>query len=197
MKKMMSVLVVLAIVCGVSSSALSESRVAVVRNGETFKVIYKNSETANVKVTISDAEGVKVFSEELVSIKGFIRPYNFAEMPKGDYTICVTDLDGKKTEKVCFEEERFTKEREAKHTWLAHISKLPNQNKKVMVAIPQQKENNFSIQIFDKDDQLIYTEDQKLETAYAKVFNFKGLDESATIHLVNHVTGETKYFKAE
>src|SRR2546422_234873 len=125
MQKMMSVIVVLALVCGVSSSALSESRVAVIRNGEVFKVIYKSNDLVDVKVTISNALGEKVFSEELISVHGFIRPYNFAELPKGDYMICVSDVDGKKTEKICFDE-RATK---TKTEWSAHITKVGNDNK--------------------------------------------------------------------
>ncbi|HTH56058.1 MAG TPA: hypothetical protein VL728_08420 [Cyclobacteriaceae bacterium] len=193
MKKMMLVIVVLALVCGVSSSALSESRVAVIRNGETFKVIYKNTDLADVKVTISNSNGEKVFSEELISVHGFIRPYNFAELPKGDYMICITDVDGKKTEKICFDEQAVKNKKE----WTAHIGKLTDDQKKVIVAVPQQKVNNFSVHVYDKYDQLVYTEDPALEKEYARVFDLKRLEGGATVHLVNHATGETKYYKAE
>lgn len=193
MKKMMSIIMVLAIVCGVSSSALSESRVAVVRNGEIFKVIYKSNDLADVKVTISNALGEKVFSEELISIHGFIRPYNFAELPKGDYTICVTDVDGKKTEKICFDEHGATGTKK----WTGHISKVGNDHRKVMVAVPQQKANNFSVHVYDKDDQLVYTEDQQLDGEYARVFNLKELEPGATVHLIDHSTGEIKSVTTE
>lgn len=193
MKKMMSVIVVLALVCGVSSSALSESRVAVIRNGEIFKVIYRNKELASVQVTISDAGGENVFAEELISTHGFIRPYNFAQLPKGNYVISITDVDGKKTEKICFDEQ----EPKRKIRWTAHISKLGNNDRKVMVAVPQQNTNDFSVHIYDKDDQLVYSEDQKLEKEYARVFNLKALAGTATVHLVNHATGETKSFRAD
>lgn len=183
---MMSVLVVLAMVCGVSSSALSESRVAVIRNGEVFKVIYKCSDLTNVKVTISNDKGEKVFSEELISAHGFIRPYNFATMPKGDYTVCVTDADGKKTEKICFDEAA------TKGKWLAHVGTLGNDHRKVLVAVPAQGASDFSMNVYDKDDQLVYTEDCKLEKEYACVLNLKALQKGATIRLTNNVTGETK-----
>jgi len=192
MKKMMSVIVVLALVCGVSSSALSESRVAVIRSGEVFKVIYKNNDLANVKVMISDAHGEKVFSEELISVHGFIRPYNFEDLPLGDYTICIIDVDGKKTEKICFDERTTA----VKKTWTAHIGKVHNEHKKVLVAVPPQNTNNFSVNIYDRDDQLVYKEDQP-GTGYARVFNLQGLDSGATVHLVNHATGETKSYKSE
>lgn len=193
MKKMMSIIMVLAVVCGVSSSALSESRVAVIRHGEVFKVIYKGSDLADVKVTISNAQGEKVFSEELISVHGFIRPYNFAELPKGDYMICITDVDGKKSEKICFDEQAPKNKTE----WSAHIGKVGNDHNKVMVAVPKQHAKDFSVHVYDRNDQLIYTENQKLEGEYARVFNLKNLERGATVHLINHVTGETKSYLAE
>ena len=193
MKKMMSVIMVLAIVCGVSSSALSESRVAVIRNGEIFKVIYKSNDLADVKVTISNALGEKVFSEELISVHGFIRPYNFAELPKGDYMICVTDVDGKKTEKICFDEQGAVGGKK----WAGHIGRVEGDHRKVMVAVPKQKTNDFSVHVYDKDDQLVYTEDQKLDNEYARVFNLKELEPGATVHLIDHATGEIKSVTTE
>ncbi|MBI1769509.1 MAG: hypothetical protein HY015_02870 [Bacteroidetes bacterium] len=185
MRKTMLILLMLAMVCGVSV-ARSESKVAVIRNKEVFKVIYKSEEPSSVKVTIADESGLEVFSEELISVHGFIRPYNFSELPKGDYIICVADGSGKNYKRVCFGSE----------PWPAHISKLASDVKKVVVAIPQ-GQNDFSVQILDRDDQLIYNEDQRLETGYAKVFNLKNLEQGATILLVNHLTGEMKAFKAE
>lgn len=167
---MMSVFVMLAIVCGVSSSALGESKVAVLRNGEIVRVIYKNTEPTGVQVTISDATGAKVFSEDLVSVNGFIRPYNFSEMPKGDYTICVTDVDGKKTEKVCFSDLESAK---PASRWTGHISKLSDGDKKVLVAIPENAAHDFSVQVYDSNDQLLYAEDQKLDHDYCSHIQLK------------------------
>ena len=192
MKKMMSVIVVLALVCGVSSSALSESRVAVIRSGEVFKVIYKNNDLANVKVTISDARGEKVFSEELISVHGFIRPYNFEDLPLGDYMVCITDVEGEKTEKICFDERSLNKK-----TWSARVNKVGNDDKRVMVVVPRQNANDFSVNIYDSDDQLVYSEDQKLDKEYGRVFNLNRLENGATVHLTNNATGETKSYKAE
>jgi hypothetical protein len=187
MKKMMLVLLMLVTVsCGVSL-AFSGGRVAVVRNGEIFKVIYKSNDISKVKVTISDSEGGKIFSEELISTNGFIRPYNFSELPKGDYTVCVIDKVGEKTEKVCFRNE----------PWAAHIAAVKGDRKKVIVAVPRRSAKDFSILIFDKNEELVYNETPQAEQEYAKVFNLKSLEDGATLHLVNHSTGEAKSFRAE
>jgi len=61
-----------------------------------------------------------------------------------------------------------------------------------MVVVPYQGVNDFTIQILDCDDQVIYREDQKIDSEYAKVFNLKKLENGTTINLVNHFTGEVK-----
>lgn len=181
MKKMMLVIMILAMVCAVSM-AKSESQMAVVRHGEVFKVIYKSPDLSNVKVSIVDNNGTEVYAEKLISIQEFARPYNFSELPKGDYTIFVEDGSGKKSEKIHFIDQ----------PWIAHISRLKDEGVKVMVAVPNKGVTDFTLQVLDPNDQLIYTENQKIDADYAKVFNLKNLGYGATINLVNHATGQTK-----
>src|SRR5260221_461244 len=189
MKKMMSVLLMLAAVgCGVSS-ARSENRVAVIRSGEVFKLIYKSEEPSSVKVAISDEDGTQVFSEELISMHGFIRPYNFSQLPKGDYTISVTDNSGKKSKRISLNNSK---------PWGAHISSLQPDNKRIMVEVQEQQPNtDFSIEILDHDHDVVYSENRKAETEYAKVFNLKNLEKGSTVNLINHVTGEIKSFRVD
>lgn len=162
--------------------AKDESQMAVVRHGEVFKVIYKSPELSSVKVTIADEQGVEFFAEELISIKGFIRPYNFSELPKGDYTIRVADGPTQKIEKVHFTD----------RPWTARLSLLNTDERKIMIAVPHHSLSDFTIQILDNNGQMIYTEDQKIETDYAKVFNLKNLEKGVTINVINHSTGEAK-----
>ena len=183
MRKMMLVLLILATVCGVSMAG-GESQMAVVRHGDVFKVIYKSPYLSCVKVSISDEHGTQIFAEELICNQGFIRPYNFSELPKGDYTIQLADGSEKILEKIHFKDQ----------PWLAHIARLSTDDNKFMVAVPasHQGDNDFSIQILDANDQLIYKEDQKVITDFAEVLNLKNLERGATVKIVNRVTGETK-----
>jgi hypothetical protein len=75
------------------------SGLAVVKKNETtFNLLYQSAGLSNVKVSILDAKGNEVFSESIKKTDGFIRPYNFSEMGKGDYTFCVEDKNGRITE---------------------------------------------------------------------------------------------------
>src|SRR5690349_15060699 len=101
MKKMIVVISMLTVFgCTVSRGyAAPAERMAVVRVGEIFKVIYEGENLATVKVVISDSDGSMVFSEELISTHGFVRPYNFSKLPKGDYEICIVDQNAKHSKK--------------------------------------------------------------------------------------------------
>jgi len=103
----MLVLLILTTVCGVSMAG-GESQMAVIRHGNIFKVIYQSPYLSCVKVSISDENGQEVFKEELICNQGFIRPYNFAELPKGDYTIQLSNGSEKKMEKVHFKDQPWT-----------------------------------------------------------------------------------------
>lgn len=186
MKKMMLILLIIATFCEVSM-AVSESEMAVVRHGDIFKVIYKSPYLSCVKMSITDKNGAEIFAEELICNQGFIRPYNFSSLPKGDYTIQLSDGPDKKIEKVHFDDNTV-----GDQPWLAHLMQVKSKDKKVLVAIPyQQASNDFTIQIVDDQDHVIYNEDQKIDSAYARVFKFKDVDR-AIVNVVNRATGETK-----
>src|SRR5215467_12788974 len=98
MKKMKVIFLCLAMVGCVAvfgKPDFSESKVAVVKNGSVFKVIYQGSVETMVKVTILNSDNLPIFSEKIISRGSFLRPYNFSHLPKGDYKICVDDQNGK------------------------------------------------------------------------------------------------------
>ena len=188
MKKTISILLALVTVgCGVSFGGTRdpESQMAVVKNGEIIRVIYKTTSSSQVKVTISDADGNEVFAEKVNSYEGFIRPYNFSQLPKGDYKISLTDQTGEHTKKVS------TADKE----WVARVVKLKSRDDKYLVSVPYQGMGEFAVQIFDRNDQLVFVEKPNPQEDFAMVFNLKEL-EGATFRLVNQ-SGDEKFFPAD
>jgi len=196
MKKMILILLMFAIVeCAPSfASAAGGDRMSVVRAGEIFKVIYKGHDLVNVKIAITDLDGNKVFAEELISVHGFVRPYNFSQLPKGDYLVCVTDDVGMNTEKISYEEQVAND-----HTknWTAHLSRLNTGKNKVLVAIPQQQSNDFTIKIYNHNDDLIYMENHSQRIDFAKIYHLKNFEGGAVFHVTNNSSGETKIYRSE
>jgi hypothetical protein len=186
MKKISVIFFVLAIMdCVVmfGGPVLPLSNVAVVKIGETFKVIYKGHSQGPVKLSILDSDGELVFQEKILCERGFIRPYNFARLPKGNYQIRITDPSGEHLEEIYYEDEWKNKTPQTK-SWVARISKLKCDGNKYMLIIPGQSQKEFVINIYDQNEQLVFSEEQKIENDFAKVYNLKNLN-GATIRLLS------------
>jgi hypothetical protein len=165
----------------------SDDNLAVMRRGDVFKVVYSGQSDSPVKVAILDNQGAEVFSENIDASHGFIRPYNLAQLPQGDYKICVMDESGEHTEKICT---RLTE-------WAARISRLEDTEDKFMLAIPHQANTEVSISIYDKENRLLYSVNEDITGGYAKVYVLKNLPEGVTFKLINHSTWEEKYLVTE
>jgi len=198
MKKMSVIFFALAAVgCAVAlgSPKFSESKVAILKNGEVFKVIYEGPRETLVKVTILNPDDQVIFSEKIISHGNFLRPYNFSKLPKGDYKICVDDQNGKHVEKLCSTEAKEVDSNFEVNDFelLAHVAKLQNADNKYLVCIPQQRETEVEIHIYDQDQQLVYSE-KKVEGNFAKVYVLKNLA-GASIGIAKRSSGEEKLFK--
>jgi len=71
-----------------------------VKGTEVFKVIYQSQRAGKVKLNIYNTESELVFSESFKNTDGFVVPVNFAALNAGEYTVELTDRNGKKTDKI-------------------------------------------------------------------------------------------------
>jgi len=74
-----------------------------------YKVYYKSERRGKVKVSIINEKGNTIFYETINKVDGFLRPYNFEELPEGQYSIKVEDENGKSVEKVDYNSGRVVK----------------------------------------------------------------------------------------
>jgi len=200
MRKMCFIFIALAAGCAVAlgNSATLESKVAVVRNGEVFKVIFKSQEESTVKVTILDNDRTPIFTEKIFSHGEFVRPYNLSNLPQGDYKICIDDQNGEHVEKVCSTEPGIVRrEREvADKAMIAHVLKIQGADNKYLVSIPHQNEGEAEIHIYDQRNQLIYTEKLTLDSDFAKVYALQNLD-GATFGFTGRLSSKEKLVSIE
>ncbi len=83
-----------------------------------------------------------------------------------------------------------------KEEWNAHVVKIKGVENKFMVAIPHQADDEVAINIYDQDEQLVFSEKQKLNTDFAKVYVLKNL-EGGTIKVVNETSKKVKRYRAD
>lgn len=154
--------------------------------GDIFKVTYQSPVECRVKVTITDAKGEVLFTEKVDSHGGFTRPYNFSQLPKGDYTIQVEDLSGSYSEKLSYRDKK----------WVTHVGKIKSEENKYIVSIPGLGKQEVIVYVYNQFQELVFTDHVFNDGDFAKVYHLKDL-EGATIQLVNQFSGETKVFIAE
>lgn len=171
--------------CAVSQASPNgqNERIKVHKGGDIFRVTYRSAIECRVKVTITDAKGEMVFTEKVDSHGGFTRPYNFSQLPKGDYTIQVDDIIGTYSEKLSYQDKN----------WVTRISKIEGAENKFIVAIPSQGKQEVTVYVYDQFQELVFTDHLFNEGDFAKVYHLKDL-QGATIQLVNQFSGEAKVF---
>lgn len=152
----------------------SGSTVMVVNSvGSTlFKLRYAAEKVqTHVKVTLVDENGKSIYSETINKTQGFIRPYNFKELPYGHYTMQVEDESGKVIENIDFNSTGAKKVIEKN----VHVSKVAGETNKYVLMISSLQKDNVTINIYDNESKLLYSENVEVDGGFAKVYNLKEL----------------------
>jgi hypothetical protein len=182
MKKTLSVLVVLMVVSSVvfarrSNNPDASPNAAVVKIGTTFKLYYKGSQSEDVKVAILDESRRIVFSEIIRNVDGFVRPYNFSSLPEGDYTIQITDKEGRQVEKIS--------NRQVKGEALAHLLKVSGSEAKYLLTVSNKNSNEVIVKIYDSADNIIYNKREAASRDFARIYNLEGIGGEFTFEVTD------------
>ncbi len=161
----------------------SASGAAVIKNGDTFRVIYKSEKEGDVKVSILNDQNQVVFSEKLTKTDGFSRPYNFSSLKEGDYTIAIEDQSKKQLEKISY--------RTAKTSKLLNVLKVSSDEGKFLVTAAGTGEENITINIYDGTHTLVHRSTQSTKGNFAQLYNLKNVKGHLTFEIANE-NGETK-----
>ncbi len=141
---------VLSVSTTIAFANTNESSVTVVagENTNIFKVVYKSAAATRVQVSIRNSKDEVVFSESFSKMNRFTRPYNFQNLPEGEYTIEVKDHTGKKVEKVNYSLGVVNS--------LVKVIKLGDQPK-FMLSVANKGMNIINVSVYNKDgEQLMY-----------------------------------------
>jgi hypothetical protein len=135
--------------------------IAVLRSSATsYKLIYKSELQSDVKVEIYDSRNVIVFTETIKNSDGFARPYNFASLSDGKYTIRVDNGSNWLTETVEYAGGKVEK--------LAHLTTL--NDGRYLLSVPGSGMQKLSVNIFEESGRLIYHSKQEVSGDFAQVY---------------------------
>jgi len=171
MKKMFLMLLTFAMVAGVSYAGgadeiKSPSGVAIVRAGSTFKVFYKAPESGKVRISIFDERGTRVFYESFRNTDGFMRPYNFAALEKGQYSIHVEDANGLRIETVFYASEKPSR--------IANLDRL-GESTQYLLSVPNKGAETLTVRILTENGTELYRKTEKVIGDFARLYNVKGV----------------------
>ncbi|MBX2946844.1 MAG: hypothetical protein KF725_13500 [Cyclobacteriaceae bacterium] len=91
---------IILVLLSISTLASDPDRFYSVENNGSgiFTVSYHSRQSDKIKVSIYDSKNRAVFSEVIVNVSTFSRPYNFNGLPYGKYTLVIEDSTGKHEE---------------------------------------------------------------------------------------------------
>jgi hypothetical protein len=178
----------LAFASGPDDGPKTSSGMAVVRKSETsYKLIYKSELASDVKVKIFNEKNDLVFAETIKNSDGFIRPYNFAKLGEGEYTIKIDNGSNWLTEKVQY--------LSGKHDLVAHLTKL--EEGKFLLSVPGYGEDKLNITVLNDQGETINRYDCKVSGDFAEVFDVSRVSGPVSFEITNKQGASTilkKYF---
>jgi hypothetical protein len=162
------------------------SSVAVMSSGSNlFKVFYKSGKSNNVSLSIRNENNEIVFSEKLKKTDGFMRPYNFQNLPEGQYTIEVQDENGIQTEKINYGIVKIEK--------TVNITNVPSEDGRYLLTGFSRGADKITIRIYDAEGKTTYDETLQVDGEFAQLYNLKSLSRAFTIE-VSDASGVLKNF---
>jgi len=163
--------------------------IAVVKSGSIIKLFYRGEQSGKVKVTIYNDKGNAVFRETMYQIENFMRPYNFSELPEGEYTLELRDDQGLHYQKVTHSS--LIQKR------VAHLIRLNEAENKYMLAIPNVGPDALTVKIYDKDNILLYQGTEAIEGNFAKVYNLNGLSQNFRFEILDGQGNAFRFVKSQ
>lgn len=173
MKKIIVLFGMLTLAAGFSVAGVkddpADNKIAIVKSGSRIKVFYTAEGSRYAKVSILDAKGDAIFYDVVKTRNGFIRSYNTANLPSGNYVVRVSDSNGIRTQAFEIPHPKGMQYR---------VTRL-NPQDKYLLSIPSGNAQVVRVKIFDEQSNVLYNGIEKLRGDFAKVYHVKNLKGAA------------------
>lgn len=154
------------------------SGISVLRKGELIKLLYKGEKYSDVKVFILNQDNQVIFTEKIKGTSGFIRPYNFSNLPEGNYSIELVDNAGRRD----IEHVNYRLEPKKR---VMHVVRVGGTTDKFVLSVPNAGQSRLSISIYDDRGRVMHTENEQISGDFAKVYNIRDHSGKVTFEVVD------------
>lgn len=169
-------------VFALANSDESSMTVVAGQNANVFKVVYKSASPNRVEVTIMNNRNEVVFTESFSKTNGFARPYNFNNLPEGEYTIEVRDNFGKKIEKVNYSLGTVKS--------IIKITKISNDQPKYMLTVANKGSNIINVTILNANGDQLLDNAHVVQGDFGIVYNL--VEEGSYTFIVSDKSGNSR-----
>lgn len=165
----------LAMAKGPGQPGESSTGFAVMKSGSAiYKLIYKSNETANVRVAIYNDQQELVFSEVIRKKDNFMRPYNFENLPEGQYTVELVSPEGKQVQTIIHQYQLPAPS-------FFHVTKISGAESKYLITASGDDE--ITVRITDDRDQVLRVDRHEVKGEFAQVYNLERINRPFTIQV--------------
>lgn len=187
MKKILTLVFALIVIGHVNANNIdpkSPVGMSVVKRGNVVKLFYRGEQSGKVKITIYNEKGFKVFTETMRNKEHFMRPYNFASLPEGNYTIELSDTNGRRFHNV--------KHSVSYGKRVATLHRLEHERSKYMLSVPNIGADALTVKIFDEHNTLVYEVTEVIEGNFAKLYNLEKLEGKPVFEIIDQNGNATR-----
>lgn len=164
------------IVCTMAATSFATAATFTVQEtskSSVFKVQYQLGQKGSVEVSILNNRNETVFAERINTTGSFVRPYNFSNLPYGDYTIVVKDDAGQYNEKVNYAAQKLVN--------YTYVTALPNQENKYWLNVRNNGQEQVNVRILTRDGILLFEQSVIVNGAYNSVFNLSKVKKNSAV----------------
>lgn len=176
-QKMKNVLLALALLANLTTFASSHSKVKVSKDSSSvFKVYYSGSDSKKVRVNIYNDSNEKVFSEIISNKNGFVRPYNLADLPTGNYKFEIIDNEDSRSYEF-----QYGSKMEVKEEVYAFVNKLSDN--RFFLGLANDTEGEYTIMIYDANENEVYNSTELVKKQFSQLFNLETASSEVTFKI--------------
>ena len=182
MNKTLSFLAALLVVTSTAFAKSTDepaSGISVLRKGELVKLLYKGEKNTDVKVFILNQDNEVIFTEKIRGTDGFIRPYNFSNLPEGNYSFELIDNLGRRD----IQHVSYTHEPRKK---VMHVVRVGGTTDKFVLSVPNSGTSRLSINIYDDRGRVMHTDNEQITGDFARVYNIKDHSGKVTFEVTDN-----------
>jgi hypothetical protein len=131
--------------------------------GDVFTLYYQTPSSGSVKVSIFNRNNQTVFSEIINEQGSFTRPYNFSQLPKGEYKLVVVDKSGKHEQVIKYGVD-------IKKTYIK-VAEINKQESRFVLNVGTVAEETVTVRIYDNAKGLVHEQEIAVDGNYGLIYN--------------------------